>query len=292
MSTAELFVDSRCELGEGPFWNGVIGRLFWFDIETWTLYSARPDGHLVDRFTFDEPVSAGAALDSDTLAIVSASGIYRFSISHDTAEPIQPIEADRPGNRSNDCRLHPSGSWWIGTMSLRGGADAGAGALYWYRDSQLETLLDRVTIPNSICFSPDGRVGYFTDTETGIIRSVPLDPDTGRPNGPWRDFASTAGHRGKPDGAVVDAEGYLWSARWGGSCVVRHAPDGSVDRVIEVPASQVTCPAFGGPDLKTLYVTTARKGLSEAELERQPYAGSVFAITLDIAGQPDPLPRL
>jgi sugar lactone lactonase YvrE len=292
MTTAELFVDSRCELGEGPFWNRKVGRLFWFDIIAQTLYSANPDGHLVDRFTFDEPVTAGAALDPDTLAIVSASGIHRFSISRDAAEPVVSIEAENLGNRSNDCRLHPSGSWWIGTMSLRGGADAGAGALYWYRDGKLETLLDAITIPNSICFTSDGRTGYFTDTSTGVIRTVAVDPETGKPSGPWRDFVSTKSHRGSPDGAVVDADGFLWSARWGGSCVVRHAPDGSIDRIVEVPTAHVTCPAFGGDDLRTLYITTARQGLSPEALESQPHAGSVFAIRVDVPGQPDPLPRL
>ncbi|MGV3650756.1 MAG: SMP-30/gluconolactonase/LRE family protein [Devosia sp.] len=292
MSTAELLVDCRCELGEGPFWNSIVGRLFWFDIINQTLYSARPDGHIVDRFTFDEPVSAGAALDAGRLAIVSASGIYRFSMAQDTAERVIAIEADREGNRSNDCRLHPSGSWWIGTMSRRGGADPGAGAIYWYRDGQIETIIANVTIPNAICFSPDGRTGYFTDTETGMIRCAPLDHETGKPVGPWRDFASTEGHRGKPDGAVVDSEGYLWSARWGGGCVVRHAPDGTIDRVVDVPASNVTCPAFGGEDLRTLYVTTAREGLSPDELEKQPHAGSIFALKVDVPGQTDPIPRL
>ena len=84
--------------------------------------------------------------------------------------------------------------------------------------------------------------------------AVATDPATGLPIGEWTLFADVEGHRGWPDGAVVDSEGYLWNARWGGSCVVRHAPDGSIDRVIEVPVSQVTCPAFGGPDLKTVYL--------------------------------------
>src|SRR5690606_27119825 len=105
--------------------------------------------------------------------------------------------------------------------------------LYQYRRGELVRLLDDITIPNSACFAPDGRTAYFADTGTGRIERCPLDPATGLPSGQWSLFATTEG-RGMPDGAVVDAEGYVWSARWGGSCVVRHAPDGSVDSVVEL----------------------------------------------------------
>lgn len=289
---AELFVDCRCELGEGPFWNGFVQRLFWFDILNQTLYSARADGHMVDRFTFESRPSAGVALDADTLAVVTSTGVVRFSLSENKATPLMAIEAENAGTRSNDSRVHPAGGYWIGTMGLHGNNDPGAGSLYMLRDGTLETLLHRITIPNSICFSPDGSRGYFADTGSRTIRTVALDPTTGRPVGPWTDFASTAGHRGLPDGSVVDAEGYLWNARWGGSCVVRHAPDGSVDRIVELPVSRVTCPAFGGADLKTLYITTAREHMTPEELEREPLAGSVFAIRTDVPGQPDPVPKL
>jgi sugar lactone lactonase YvrE len=119
----------------------------------------------------------------------------------------------------------------------------------------------------------------------------PIDPDTGEPAGFWSVFADTSGDPGAPDGAVVDAEGFLWSARWGGSRVIRYAPDGRVDREVLLPVSQVTCPAFGGPDLRTLYITSASKTLTPEQLAREPHAGSVFAIELDVAGQRETLLR-
>lgn len=283
---AELFVDSRCELGEGPFWHPALKRLFWFDILNQTLLSANAEGHLVDRFTFRQPASAAAIIDAESLAVATAGALLRFHLGTDTSTLIIPIEEDLPGNRSNDGRVNPAGGFWIGTMSRRGDAERGAGAVYQYRAGRLETVLDGITIPNSICFSPDGRAAYFADTMTDVIRTCAIDPGTGMPAGEWREFARTTG-RGWPDGAVVDSEGFLWSARWGGSCVVRHAPDGSVDRVVEVPVSRVTCPALGGDDLRTLYVTTARQGMSEEELAREPLAGSVFAIRVDVPGQPE-----
>lgn len=288
---AELFVDSRCELGEGPFWHPLLGRLFWFDILNQTLLSADADGHLIDRFTFKQPVSAAAVIDRETLAIATAGAILRFDLATDTSTVLVPLEEDVPGNRSNDGRVNPAGGFWIGTMSRHGGQDVGAGAVYQYRAGMLDVVLDEITIPNSICFSPDGGTAYFADTMTDTIRRCTIDPATGLPVGEWADFVTTAG-LGSPDGSVVDAAGYLWNARWGGSCVVRHAPDGSVDRIIELPVSRVTCPAFGGDDLKTLYITSAREGMTPEELEREPLAGSVFAIRVDVPGQLETLLKL
>ena len=105
-------------------------------------------------------------------------------------------------------------------------------------------------------------------------------------------FADTSAHPGAPDGSVVDSDGYLWNARWGGHRVIRYAPDGLIDREVMVPASQVTCPAFGGADLKTLFLTSASKNLSAAELANEPHAGSVFSLRVDVAGQAEPLLEL
>lgn len=287
---AELFVDCRCELGEGPFWHPLLERLFWFDILNQTLLSADENGHLVDRIAFKDVVSAAAVIDKDHLLIAQAGALLRYQFSTDMTVPVIPLEADKPGNRTNDGRVDPTGGFWIGTMSRHGSQHPGAGSVYRFRNGALTTVLPDITIPNSTCFSPDGRTAYFADTPSGIIRKAPLDPATGLPNGPWTDFASTEG-RGLPDGAVVDSEGYLWSARWNGSCVVRHAPDGSVDRIVELPVSRVTCPAFGGKDLRTLFVTTAREGMTPEELEREPHAGSVFAVRVDVPGQPEHLVR-
>lgn len=288
---AELFVDSRCELGEGPFWHPMLKRLFWFDILNQTLLSADADGKLVDRITFKDVVSAAGIIDEDHLLVAQAGALLNYEISTDTSQVVIPLEEEKVGNRPNDGRVNRAGGLWIGTMSRRGGQEQGAGALYQFRAGTLTTLLENVTIPNSACFSPDGRTAYFADTGENLIRKVSLDPETGLPAGEWSEFARTDG-LGSPDGSVVDSEGYVWNARWGAGCVVRHAPDGSVDRVIEVPASRTTCPAFGGDDLKTLFITTAREHMTPEELEREPHAGSVFAIRVDVPGQPETPVRL
>lgn len=288
---AELFIDSRCELGEGPLWHPMLKRLFWFDIVNQTLLSATADGHMVDRITFKDVVSAAGVIDEDHLLVAQAGALLHYEISSDTSRVVVPFEEDLTGNRPNDGRVNPAGGFWIGTMSRTGGHDQLPGALYQYREGKLTTLIPGVGIPNATCFSPDGTIAYFADTQFPVIRKVAMDPATGLPTGEWSEFANTSG-LGAPDGATVDSEGYVWNARWGGGCVVRHAPDGSVDRVVEVPASRTTCPAFGGDDLKTLYITSARQGMTDEELANEPHAGSVFALRVDVPGLPETPVRL
>lgn len=283
--TAKLFIDCRNELGEGPIWHPDRAELLWFNIVSGTFNKANAAGDVLDKWSFDEPVAAAAIIDKNNVLIATASKLTSFNLNTGAQTDFMPLEADNPNTRSNDSRVNPAGGFWIGTMGMNG--ESGLGAVYQYREGTLETLMINISIPNSTCFSPDGTIAYWTDTPTQIIKKCQIDPKTGLPVGPWEDHIDTSDHRGHPDGSVVDSAGYLWSARWGGNCVVRHAPDGSIDRVIELPVSNVTCPAFGGPDLKTLYITTARHGLSDDDLAKQPTAGGVFAIDVDVPGLPE-----
>jgi sugar lactone lactonase YvrE len=281
---AHLLFDSQCSLGEGPLWHVGRQQLFFLDINEQTLFAVTAGGDVADSWLFNETVAALAVLDDDRLVLATDTGLKEFDLSSGGMNRINEIEADNPQTRTNDSRVHPSGAFWIGTMT-RSEEEASIGAVYHYRAGALTTLKSGIRIPNATCFSPDGSIAYWTDTPTKKIMQVATDPATGLPVGEWTLFADVSEGRGYPDGAVVDSEGYLWNAKWGGSCVVRHAPDGSIDRVVEVPVSQVTCPAFGGPDLKTMFITTAAKTLSAEQLAAEKHAGSLFAIELDVAGQ-------
>jgi sugar lactone lactonase YvrE len=226
-------------------------------------------------------------IDADNLAIASAAGIYRLELSTDTREIIVPLE-ETPGNRSNDGRVGPAGGMWIGTMSLTDPGTTPSGALYQVRGGEVTKILGGIHVPNATCFSPDGRTAYFTDGVTRVIRRVAIDRETGLPVGPWQDFARVTAPV-EPDGAVVDSEGFIWNANWRGGSVTRYAPDGKVDRVVKVPVSRPTCPAFGGKDLKTLYITSAREGMTPEQLAAEPLSGSVFAIDVDVPGLPENL---
>lgn len=286
--TASLILDSQCQLGEGPIWHPGRQQLFFFDINEQTLFAVDSMGNIADQWLFNETMAAAAIVDDDTLVLFSEFGLKGFQIATGGLAPLAAIEAENAKTRSNDSRVHPSGAFWLGTMDNTEAEEA-IGALYHFRAGTVTQLKSGVRVPNATCFSPDGRTAYWTDTPTKKILQVKTDPATGMPIGEWSLFADVSDGRGYPDGAVVDSEGYLWNAKWGGSCVVRHAPDGSVDCVVEVPVSQVTCPAFGGPDLKTLFITTAAKNLSAEHLAAEKIAGGLFAIDVNVAGQPEPI---
>ncbi|HEY8595720.1 MAG TPA: SMP-30/gluconolactonase/LRE family protein [Devosiaceae bacterium] len=283
---AELLIDCKCQLGEGPLWHTGRQELFWFDILGKRLYSATADGHMQGEWAFDRHASAAAIVSDTELAIAQAGKVIRLDLASDARTDLAPLEADMPGNRSNDGRVHPSGAFWIGTMSLTD--TPGMGSVYAMRAGRMERVVRDISISNSICFSPDGRTAYFADTPTGLIVKCAIDPDTGLPVSSWELFADTRNEPGKPDGSVVDSEGCLWSARWGGFSVIRYTPQGSIDRVIEVPSRNVTCPSFGGADLRTLFLTTARSGLNTEQLNSDPHAGGIYVMEPGVAGQAEP----
>ncbi len=287
---AQLLIDSQCQLGEGPIWHPLRQQLLFFDINANTMFAAEADGTIAQHWIFTESVAAAAVIDTDTIAIASETGLHRFDLNTGARTLIVAIEPTDPNTRANDSRVDRSGGFWIGTMPKQEGPPLGS--VYRYRAGTLTKIIDHISIPNATCFSPDGTIAYFTDTPTKKIMQCSTDAATGEIVGPWTLFADVSGHRGWPDGAVTDSEGYLWNARWGGNCVVRHAPDGSIDQVIEVPVSQVSCPAFGGADLKTLFLTTARKTLSPEQLAAEPHAGGIFAVNVDIPGLPETLLKL
>ncbi|MEP1206902.1 MAG: SMP-30/gluconolactonase/LRE family protein [Rhizobiaceae bacterium] len=273
-----------CILGEGPLWHPDLQRLYWFDIPVGRLHACNHLGGQHHCWDFGEPASAAGWIDNDTLLVATASGLQKFNLTFGQWETVQEIEADNPVTRSNDGRIGPDGSFWIGTMARDGRPRAGA--FYRYHQGQLDCLASPVSIPNATCFSPDGRTAYLADTRKQIIWRWPLD-ESGNPMGERQVHINLQDDNLNPDGAVCDAEGYLWNAQWGAWRVSRYAPDGSLDKTIELPVGQPTCPAFGGPDLKTLFITSANDGLNEKDMQNQPDAGNVIAIELDVAGLPE-----
>ena len=247
----QVFDNRRCTLGEGPLWHPERGTLFWFDIKEKRLMKS---GQV---WQFSEHVSAAGWLGRDALLIASETALFRFDIETGAREDVCALEPDLPGNRSNDGRADPLGGFWIGTMGLN--LEDKAGAIYRYYKGELRKLYGDITVSNSICFSPDGLWAYFADTKTYKIQRVALD-GAGWPKGDPEVFVDLSRDRYRPDGSVVDAQGRLWNAQYGAGRVVCYGPEGEI-RVLPVPARQTTCPAFGGPDLETLYVTSAGDGL-------------------------------
>jgi sugar lactone lactonase YvrE len=266
-----IFDHRRCELGEGAFWHPERGQLFWFDILNRMLLSVDATGQR--HWVFDRMVSACGWLDRDSLLIGSETGLLRFDIDSGATQVIAAIEADRPGNRSNDGRADRQGGFWLGTMGKE--PTPGLGAIWrWYK-GELRRLFTGLFIPNSIAFTPDGKVAQFSDTPTGKVWRVALDSE-GWPRGKpelWQDHSPAMIY---PDGSVFDGEGRLWQAQWGQGRVVVYGPDGALLRTVPVCGPHSSCPAFGGAGLTTLYCTTALEHMSQADRAAQPDAGKVF----------------
>ena len=280
--TYEVAFPVQNELGEGPVWDDRAGCLIWCDILGQTLFIGDAESGLIRTYGFGEPVSAAFLSEANQLYVAGASGLYMMEPETGTRQLVIPIEQDNPVTRANDSRVAPGGAIWFGTMGRK--LEADAGAVYHIKNNKIETLFAPVSIPNATCFSPDGRTGYFCDTPKQRILQVDLNPETGRPVAEARLFVDLSAEGLNPDGAVIDAEGCLWNAQWGAGRVAGYDPNGRFMRAIELPATQVTCPAFGGADLKTLYTTSAKEGLSAADQADQPLAGAVFAVEMEVAG--------
>lgn len=270
----------RDTLGEGPLWHRGRSELLWFDITGRHLRRLSPGTGIIESAALTGAASAAGIIDDHSVLLATTAGLGRLDVESCTWQPLTPFPSAAADVRPNDGRCDPWGRFWIGTMADPVRPDAGA--LYRF-DGRLAMVRQPVTVPNAIAFAPDHRTAYFADSPTQTILAFDLDPDDGTILG-TRFFARLEGPA-VPDGAVVDAEGFLWNAEWNGARLTRYAPDGRIAKTLPLPVSRPTCPAFGGPDLRTLFITSARYGLDEAALAREPLAGALLAFDVAVAGQ-------
>lgn len=250
MST--VFDDRICALGEGPLWHPTRKQLFWFDILGKKLMTRI--GDTTDEWQFDEHFSAAGWIDDDTLFMASETGLWRFTISTGALQRVTTLEANNPVTRSNDGRADPWGGFWIGTMGKN--TEKKAGAIYRFYNGELRQLYPQITVSNAICFAPDRNHAFYTDTMSRRVMRQALDR-YGWPEGDPEIFLDLRDDGLNPDGAVIDAAGNMWLAQWGASRVAVYDPKGTFLKEVPTGGVQTSCPAFGGPDLTDLYITTA-----------------------------------
>jgi sugar lactone lactonase YvrE len=278
-------IETHDILGEGPLWNAVDRRLWWTDIHGRRLRRFDPETRVVETTNLPERLGSFAFLEGEEGRILAAfaSGPAYFDVRTGRLDWIARCEAPAAGRRFNDGRTDRQGRFWLASMvedeALAGAASAGLFCLG--HDGRFLCHRGDVQIGNGLCVSPDGKTLYFADSPRRIIHAFDLESATGVLSGA-RCFALV--DEGYPDGAAMDSEGHLWSARWGAGQVVRHAPDGTVSLTLQVPVSQPSCVAFGGADMRLMFVTSAKEGLSPEDLARDRLAGSLLVYQTEVAG--------
>lgn len=280
-----VLCDERCHLGEGPTYDATTDTAWWFDIVERRLFEARLDTGRITIHSIGVMGSALARIDVDRQLLVADDGLYVREVADGRMKLLCSLEAENSVTRSNDARVHPSGTFWIGTMGRQ--AERGLGAIYALHQGELSRLYSHITIPNGICFSPDGTVCYFADTRENVLLRVDLDAATGLPRGAPAALVSRQS-RGCIDGAVVDAEGLIWNARWGAGCIDVYNPQGEHLRSLRVPARQASCPAFVGRDFSRLLVTSAWQDMTDDARRADPHHGRTFVLEVAARGRPEP----
>ena len=288
-ATPELVVDCRGALLENPLWVPETGQLWFLDLLGPAIHCFHPASGRHERRELPGPLPLGClvrARGSDAFLLARREGIFRL----DAATLALDFWAD-PNVRCvdvacNDGKIGPDGALWLCTGDLA--EKEPRGVLWRIAPDGSATLIDAgFVVGNGPAFAPDGRTMYLADSMGGRILAYELVPGLGEVRS-RRVFATLGGEASFPDGMTVDAAGFLWVAHWGGSRVSRYAPDGSVERTVPMPVPNVTSVTFAGPELATLYVTTAREGMTPTQLAAAPEAGGLYRVETDVRGLPEP----
>lgn len=283
----DLLLDARALLGESPRWNAAEARLYWVDIDARRIHRTDPATGRTETMQLDQPVGCVAPRAGGGLILGLKDGCALIDAWGDTPRPFGPqMLAGLPEQRCNDACVDGAGRFWVGSVT----SDKANPVAALYRldpDGRLTKVFGGLLTSNGAAFSPDGRTFYHADTPTHEIRAYAVDPATGALD-EGRSFHRFEQGKGRPDGGAVDAEGCYWSALWDGWRVVRLSPTGELLRTVELPVQRPTMIAFGGAGMRTAFVTSAGKGLTDAERREQPHAGGLFTFRTDVPGLVQP----
>jgi sugar lactone lactonase YvrE len=271
------------ELGEGPLWDAGQQCLWWVDILGGDLFRYDTQSGNTDTWHVGGAPACLARRTDRSMLIAFEDGVGSFDPTTGKVELLVPVEQGKATSRLNDGTVDPAGRFWVGSMQIDGQPESGT----LYRldsDLKLTATIAGVSISNGIDWSPDARTMYYIDTLTQRIDVFDFDLDSGDITN-RRPLVDVPRSAGTPDGLTVDAEGDLWVAMFGGSSIHRYAPDGRLRERVELPVSNITSCAFGGPALGDLFITSATSGLTDEARRAQPDAGAVFRVRVSAQGR-------
>lgn len=281
---AELVIDCKAELGEGPTWDVESQLLWWVDILAGAVNSFRPTDGATTTFTAPSHVGSVALRRSRGFMLALQDGFWLSDPASNVLRRVAAVEAEDKTTRMNDGKCDSTGRFWAGTMSYD--TRLRRGALYRLDPSgNVEKVLAGVGISNGLGWSLDDSIFYYVDSLSHGVDSFDFHIERGSVSHRQR-LVTIKSEVGLPDGLTIDADGFLWVAIWGGGVVHRYSPGGKLDGIVRIPVRQVTSCTFGGSDLGDLYVTTAAQGLSGAQLAVEPTAGGIFRYRPGVTGLP------
>lgn len=285
MTEVRCLLDAKALLGECPVWSAEEQALYWVDILAPELHRYDPATGATRTWNMPAAIGSFGLCESGRAIVALRTGLYYFDFARSYLNLVCQPEPDRPSNRFNDGKVSPDGRFFVGTMDEEK-MSRPLGSLYRLDpDGSCRAVLDGLIVSNGLAWSPDGRTMYHSDSRGPAIWAWNYDPATGA-IADRREVARPTAEIGRPDGAATDVEGCYWSAGVSAGVLNRWRPDGTLDRAIPMPCAAPTMPCFGGPELKTIYVTSLRDHVAAEKLTAFPLSGGLFSLEVDVPGVP------
>lgn len=285
MTEVRCVLDARAELGECPVWSAKEQALYWVDISAPALHLLDPATGTRRSWKLPETIGSFGLRQPGGAVLALRSGFYFFDFESELLTAIAKPETDKPTNRFNDGKVSPDGRFWAGTMDdelLK----RPLGSLYRLDpDGSCHSMVEGLIVSNGLAWSGDGKTMFHSDSKGQIVWTYDYDQRDGAIAN-RREIVRPSEEIGRPDGGACDMEGFYWSAGISAGVLNRWAPDGRLDRQIQMPCAAPTMPCFGGPEMKTIYVTSLRHNLSAEKLAATPLSGGIFAVDVDVPGVP------
>jgi sugar lactone lactonase YvrE len=278
-------LDAKATLGESPVWSARENALYWVDIPAPALHRLDLASGALKTWKMPETIGCLGLRAKGGAVVALRSGFHFFDFDSGRLTAVIDPEANVATNRFNDGKVSPDGRFWAGTMDDEQ-LKRPLGALYRLDpDGACHRMVENLIVSNGLAWSADGRAMFHSDSKAQVIWKYDHDPATGSIAN-RREIARPSEEIGRPDGAACDMEGYYWSAGISAGMLNRWSPDGKLDRQIPMPCAAPTMPCFGGPDMKTIYVTSLRHNVSAEKLAAKPLSGGIFALRVDVPGVP------